>query len=350
MRKIIFILLFAATSFVAKAQALFDHYNYDFGQIKELAGAVEHTFSYTNGGKEPLVVLSVSVSCGCTTPTYSTKPLPSGAEAQFTVRFDPTDRPGRFEKYIYLRTTKGEVKLSIEGTVIPRPRTMEDDFPYLIYAGVRLSALALNLEHAPLGRAIVRGIGVANSSLTVSATIALDTLSLPSWLKARVKEPVLGPGARSEIIFEFKGSAFGFHQADVPLVINGDKQAEKIWISVVFTRDFASLSAVERNNAARAEFSSYFYHFSDQKLGAPLTRRFEVRNSGQSDLVIDHIESSDPAVTFSIDRQSIAPSARATLTITARPKTLGTMSETVRIISNDPQNPVRELRVMANII
>ncbi|MEG0724881.1 MAG: DUF1573 domain-containing protein [Mucinivorans sp.] len=350
MKKVVFILFIALASLAGRAQALFDTYSHSFGQIRETDGVVEHKFSYKNEGKDPLVILDVSVSCGCTTPSYSVKPLAAGGNGTFTVRFDPTDRPGRFEKFIYLRTTAGEVKLVIEGQVIPRPRTVKDDFPFLIHADIRLSSLALNVDHAPLGRKIVRILGVANSSMSLGATFDIDSAQLPSWLGVKVKKKFLAPGERGEVVFEFTGNDFGLHQADIVFTINAEPQAEKIWVSAVFTRDFSTLTPLERRDGARAEFSSYFYHFSDQKLGATMTRKFEIRNSGKMDLVIDRLESSSKEVTFAIDKETIKAGGKAVLTITVCPQIVGVMSETVRVVSNDSQNPVREVRVMANVI
>ena len=57
----------------------FDTEVHDFGSIKEGVQA-EHTFKFTNTGKEPLVITNVQASCGCTTPTWSKEPIKPGAQ------------------------------------------------------------------------------------------------------------------------------------------------------------------------------------------------------------------------------------------------------------------------------
>lgn len=334
----------------SQPQVLFDNYAHDFGHIREVDGVVEHIFSYTNHGKEPFVIIAVSVGCGCTTPAYSTKALAAGASEKFSVRFDPSDRPGRFEKEVFIRSNQGNMKLAIMGVVEPRPRTLQDDYPYVVSSGVRLAALALNLDRAPLGRPMARVLRVANGSATVGATIAVDSTTLPPWLTADVRTPFLKAGERGEIIFVFTGTQYGLHEADVSLRVNGEPLAEKIWVTATFTRDFSELSPLERRDGARAELSSYFYHFSDRKMGDKFSRNFEIRNTGKADLVIDYVESSSNEVSFSLEKLTIKAGERAVLRVEAAPKSLGTMSETITIISNDPANPVREVRVMANVI
>lgn len=334
----------------SQPQVLFDNYAHDFGHIREVDGVVEHIFSYTNHGKEPFVITAVSVGCGCTTPAYSIKALAAGASEKFSVRFDPTDRPGRFEKEVFVRSNQGNLKLAISGVVEPRPRTLQDDYPYVVSAGVRLAALAINLENAVVGRPMGRVLRVANGSATVGATISVDSTTLPPWLKVDVRTPFLKAGERGEIIFIFNGTQYGFDQTDVTIRVNGEIVGEKIWVSATFTRDFSGLSPLERRDGAKAELSSYFYHFSDRKLGEKLSRTFEIRNTGKADLVIDRVQSSADDLTFTLDRQTVKAGEKAVLSVKAAPKVLGTMSETITIISNDPANPVREVRVMANVI
>jgi hypothetical protein len=47
---------------------------FDFGLIPQ-GKPVHHSFEITNVGKEPMVILNVQTSCGCTTPEWSREPL-----------------------------------------------------------------------------------------------------------------------------------------------------------------------------------------------------------------------------------------------------------------------------------
>lgn len=350
MKKLYVILILALFPFVALSQVLFDTYSYDFGTINEVDGSVEHTFAYTNQGEEPFSITSVSVECGCTTPTYSTTPLSKGQSAKFTVAFDPRDRPGRFEKQIFLRTDQKDIVLLIRGIVNPRPRTVEDDYPYLINSGVRINTLAINVDRASVGKPTLRSIGVVNTSNILSASIGVDESELPKWVRVVVPKIRLAPGEKGEIMLEFNALNFGLHLDEIPLIINGNRQAEKVWLSAVFTRDFSGMSPTEIRDGAKAEYSAYFYHFSTQKGGDKLVRSFDIRNVGQSELVIDHVEASSPDLNFSVGKRVLGVGEKTTLRVEARPSSDGIFSETVRVITSDVQNPVREIRIMANVI
>ena len=75
-----------AFSFSLAAQAqeelnsalVFETYEWDFGQINEADGVVQHTFRFVNISKDPIQIDNVSTSCGCTTVLYSTQPVAGG--------------------------------------------------------------------------------------------------------------------------------------------------------------------------------------------------------------------------------------------------------------------------------
>lgn len=350
MKKILLSLCVCLSWVAAQGQVIFDSYAYDLGTINEVDGVVEHTFTYKNEGDKPFVITSVSVSCGCTTPSYSSQPLKKNETGKFVVRFDPTDRPGRFEKMIYLTTNEKKIVLVLKGVVNPRERTVQDDYPFLIASDIRLAALAENVERASVGRRVVRTIGVVNASLSASAVLGVEVVGEAPWLKAEVSKSMLAAGERGEIVLEIEGRNFGLNQADVELIINGATQAEKIWVSAIFTRDFSGVTSAEVRDGAKAEYSSYFYHFSGQKLGDKLARTFEIRNVGTQELIIDHVEASSDELTFTLGKRVLKAGEKTTLKITALPTADGVFSETVRVITSDIQYPVREIRIMANII
>ncbi len=72
---------------------------HDFGTVKEGVQA-EHTFKFTNIGKEPLVITNVQASCGCTTPKWTKEPVKPGESGTVTAIYNSKGRPGTFNKAI----------------------------------------------------------------------------------------------------------------------------------------------------------------------------------------------------------------------------------------------------------
>lgn len=99
----------------------FEEKTHDFGTIKEVDGPVTHTFEFTNTGSEPLVIINVNASCGCTRPEYSKEPIKPGKSGKIKVTFNPAGRPGEFSKDVKIRTNGNKRPiLKITGIVIPK--------------------------------------------------------------------------------------------------------------------------------------------------------------------------------------------------------------------------------------
>ena len=97
-------LFFTLAALAATPGIAFDSAVHDFGNVKEAAGPVSHDFVITNTGDAPLIIISATTSCGCTTPVIPKEPIKPGASAKMKVTFDPLGRPGEFEKNIKGKT------------------------------------------------------------------------------------------------------------------------------------------------------------------------------------------------------------------------------------------------------
>ena len=94
----------------------------NFGNIKEVNGAVTGTFEFTNISKTPITINSVKATCGCTTPDWTKEPIAPGKNGYIKATYNPTNRPGKFSKSITVSTSTGEtIILKIEGNVEPKP-------------------------------------------------------------------------------------------------------------------------------------------------------------------------------------------------------------------------------------
>lgn len=60
---------------------------YSFGKIKQ-GVPVTTFFTVTNSSDKPVVLESVTASCGCTTPEWSKEPIAPGASAQIKVGYN----------------------------------------------------------------------------------------------------------------------------------------------------------------------------------------------------------------------------------------------------------------------
>lgn len=92
--------------------------NFNFGKIK-VNKPVNHTFTFTNTGSEPLVITSVKASCGCTVAEYSKDPIPANGEGFVKATYNAANK-GVFNKTVTIiaNTEQSEVVLTIKGEVV----------------------------------------------------------------------------------------------------------------------------------------------------------------------------------------------------------------------------------------
>ena len=90
---------------------------HDFG-TKPLYTKTEFEFQIRNDSAETLVIKNITTSCGCTTPTYSKRPVKSGKTATVKVAYDAS-RIGIFSKtiYVYTNFSTEPIELNINGTM-----------------------------------------------------------------------------------------------------------------------------------------------------------------------------------------------------------------------------------------
>ena len=113
------LLFFVLTSFSQKSNISFDEREHNFGDIEEKGGKVSHKFTFTNNGKNPLRILSVKPSCGCTTPDWTKDEIKPGNQGYIIAEYNPKGRPGVFRKSLSIVTDDNQRALIfIKGKVI----------------------------------------------------------------------------------------------------------------------------------------------------------------------------------------------------------------------------------------
>lgn len=89
---------------------------HDFGKIKKNV-PVSYKFSFKNSGNSPLVIASVSASCGCTVTEYSKEPVLPGGEGFVLATYNAANS-GAFNKTVTVNAnTENPVVLVIKGIV-----------------------------------------------------------------------------------------------------------------------------------------------------------------------------------------------------------------------------------------
>jgi hypothetical protein len=84
---------------LSNAKIEFEEDSFDFGTLKE-GDQVTHAFKFTNIGTEPLQIISVNVSCGCTVASKPMGDVAAGASDQIVINFNSTGKAGVNKKSV----------------------------------------------------------------------------------------------------------------------------------------------------------------------------------------------------------------------------------------------------------
>jgi len=93
-----------------------DGETHDFGIIKR-GPAAGHTFKFKNVGTEPIIVMNVTPSCGCTNVDWSKNPVLPGQEGFIHLDLKTEEQHGIFHKEVYIqsnaKTPHGEKRYTL---------------------------------------------------------------------------------------------------------------------------------------------------------------------------------------------------------------------------------------------
>jgi hypothetical protein len=76
---------------------------FDFGTVKQ-GEKVTHIFTFTNTGKEPLIISTAAGSCHCTVPEWPKEPIKKGEKATIKVVFDSSGKMGTQDKTVTIQS------------------------------------------------------------------------------------------------------------------------------------------------------------------------------------------------------------------------------------------------------
>lgn len=103
-----------------KTTITFGKYDHDFGKVKQ-DSKNKYVFTFTNTGKEPLIIESATGSCGCTVPNYPKAPIPPGGTGEIEVEYSPGKQENAQTKTVKVvaNTEPKETELRITAFVQP---------------------------------------------------------------------------------------------------------------------------------------------------------------------------------------------------------------------------------------
>jgi hypothetical protein len=320
-------------SFAQKAEISFEKTVHDFGKVPEEQGKAECEFEFTNTGDAPLVLNSVTASCGCTTPSWTKEPVAPGAKGVIKVSYGASGRPGLINKSITVKSnaTTATVMLRIAGEVIPRGQLVYD-----IPAGaaLRLSTAAAQFPKVANNKTVSTTVDIMNVS---SAAVKPTVEKLPAYIKAVAAPAELKKDERGKITFTFDAAAYGKWGAldeTLPVSINGNDV--KIAFSGSVIEDF---SQVDKKTAPIFQAETRKISFGAIKTNAKKAEKIKINNIGVNPLIFRNIENKNAELSIK-ELKTINGAKSEFLNIALNTKGIaeGSYKKSFTVQTNDPVN------------
>jgi hypothetical protein len=336
-------------------QIHFEESVHDFGIIKEVDGAATYEFKFINNGTEPVKILTVKASCGCTTPGWSKEAIAPGEAGYIKAQYNTKNRPGPFNKSLTVTTDLEKEKtkrLYIKGQVTPKPKSLAEEFPVAM-GGLRVKYKSFNLGSLVMKEApTVKSYEVYNA--TDSTISFLTQVDKPTYINISFEPEVLLAKSKGKITLSYDAknrNDYGFVSDNV--VIHTDEAIESDKSFAVYAtlqEYFEPMSIEQLAQAPKLVIEESIHDFGKVKEGEKLTTTFVLTNTGKQALNIRTVKSTCNCMVANLKKHTIKPGKSTELElIFDSSNRRGIQQKSVSIFSNDPKKPAQRVTVKASV-
>lgn len=323
---------------------------HDFGSFSDSIKTVSCEMRLVNTGSEPLVIVEVKPSCGCTAVEYPREPIAPADTAIVQLRYDSRKIPGEFEKnvLVYTNTVPRKTMLVVKGLVIGSPETIDEKYPYGT-GPVKFSHNSLPLGTVTRGKwreAFFTGYNTARQPMRVAVT------GLPQHMSARVLPDTIMPGKLVTVSLfydSWRAPLWGLNTDTIAIHAMPIADSTQV-VTMPFTvmaqvkEDFSKLTDKQRRDAPDATFSTDKLDFGTFSGNASCS--FTIKNNGKSNLVIRRLFVPDAHITAQTTDLEIKKGKQTTVTVQVNDFTEPVLNTSLTVITNDPYRPQQEVRLV----
>lgn len=324
-----------------------------FGVIREADGPAHTSFAMINRGDEPLVVLGARANCGCTTPQWHPEAAAPGDTMWIDVAYDPSGRPGRFEKRIVVETNSSDgqrTSLRIAGTVMGSDATVASRYPYRV-GNARVQNRYVVFSDVMHDESRGKYLEVYNAG---ADTIRPQIVGSSPMLNVVAQPAVVAPGEQFiySVVVEVDKNGLWGPQNPTFTIRPDDASAETLEVEVpLYIREsFRGLSDSQLASAPMAivDNTRLDLGFVPSSATAPLAVEATVTNRGDDPLKIRRVYCPDPGVKVVSAPSVIKRGKRGKLKFEVSADVFARSAAIdlpVTLITNDPDTPEIFLRI-----
>ncbi len=334
------------------AQVAFPTMTWDFGNINERGGYVNHDFEFTNTGTIPLIIEDVKTSCGCTSTQWPREPIAPGAKGVIKAVFQPLGRQGSFNKEITLVTNtspSGRI-LKITGYVIPNNNDVGEMYKYQ-YGNIAVNTNSLNFGRIPDTGYDSSYIGIFNIGVK---TLEILKIVAPENIVITKNASRLVPYTDLTLYVNFypvKPADYGQIKQEILVYTNDDTlPIKKFYVNAEVFQDFSKLTKSDLKKAPKIQLEKNAIDFGDVHYFEYPERSFQIVNKGKRDLVIKRLVRSCNCIYPTIDKMVLKKGEKAKLKVKWDLKNIvGPDEKSFKIITNDPSQSEIDVQLKINV-
>lgn len=301
-------------------------------------------FEYANTGDSDLLLTGVHPSCGCTSVTYSDRPLAAGETAEIVATYDAA-MLGVFYKELEVTTNASDqpVYLTFQGKVTTQPTIVGEDFPVDL-DNVRMTTNVIEFDNVNKGDRPVAELQIINATRQAYQP---QLMHLPPYLTAEYIPKVLAGGRVGRVLITLDSNdlpAMGLTQTSIYLArYNGDKigSDNEISVSAILLPDLRSQTGVGAQGTPRMSVSAESVNMGAWGKKSALTGTIVIANNGTADLEVSRLQALNRAVEISLNKRVIRPGEKARMKVKVQKKYVGRDKSrmAVLLITNDRNCP-----------
>lgn len=295
--------------------------NHDFGSVPT-GSQQEHTFEFVNTTEDPLNLISVKASCGCTKPTVLTGLVQPGETAKVMAKFDTMKFRGEKAATVTVGINKlsaypeyGEVQLSVKGK---------------IRKDVVLTPGNISFYNVPATSAAQQTVKMKYAGNPLWQILRVESTN--ENIKAETRELKREGGRITyELIVKLSGSQPTGSFADQLYVITNDKLVNKMPIAVV--------------GRVKPTLEAAPIKLGMIKQGTKVEKRFVIR--GERPFEILEVRVGNKFISFA---PATGEKSFHVLTYSLDTSTVGQINDTITVVTSDPDNSEKTVEFSARIV
>tara|TARA_Y100001980_G_C14556922_1_gene354074 strand:+ start:45230 stop:46303 length:1074 start_codon:yes stop_codon:yes gene_type:complete len=356
MRLIVIILvsIFYSVQLQAQGKIEFAKITHDFGDVDENAGPIDYSFQFKNTGDQPIKIIQVKASCGCTTPGWTKELVMPGDSGFIKAQYNPRNRPGQFKKSLQVTSNApgGNATLFIEGYVKPAPKTVAEELP-LKMGGLRIKYKSLNLGRMTNEKPVFKSFDIHNDA-DEAMSLVMERGMIPEFISLALQPQTLEPNESGQLVVTYdpkKKGSLGFHTDNVRFFTSeAPGEMKELFVVATIEEYFPPMTAEEKANAPRLAIDRTNHDFGRLTEGNTVKTTFQISNTGKNTLSIRDTRGNCGCTVSSLPKTELKPGESIPMTVTFNTSgRRGRQYKTVTIFSNDPIGPSQMISIRADV-